>query len=132
MQNIVKTILAGVRLAAGELGSLAELIASDICSKIDVQYHHSEETEKSVFNDVNQGVYIMIFYKKKAISGSCSIQNMCSCMFTSYSLEITYAVVYPTNAPAREICEDFKRTLVDDSIHRFNKLLAENSDVVED
>ena len=131
VQNLVRSILAGVRLAAGELSSLGDLISSDIHAKIDAQYQYSEETEKSVFNDVEQGVYVMIFYKKKSIDASCSIEDICSCMLTSYSLDITYAIFYPTNQPARDICEEFKRTLVEDSLHRFNSLLAENPSVIE-
>ena len=121
--NVVKGIMAGVRLAAGELASLTDLLHEDIHARVDSHHCNSEEDERSVLHDDDQRVYLVIFYKKKDVQSSCSIEQMCGCMLTDFNLEITYAIFHPTNQAARNVCEDFKQLLIEDILRYLHSLL---------
>ena len=53
----IKGIMAGTRIAAGELTYLSNLLNADIHAKIDSQNCQSEEGERSVITDNNKSVY---------------------------------------------------------------------------
>lgn len=116
--------MAGTRIAAGELTYLSNLLNADIHAKIDSQNCQSEEGERSVITDKNKSVYLVLFYKKKNVQSSFGIEQICSCMLTNFSLEITYAIFHPTNQTARNECESFNQLFIEDILHRLRDLLS--------
>jgi hypothetical protein len=122
--KIVKGIMAGTRIVAGELTYLSNLLNADIHAKIDNQNCETEEGERSVITDKNKSVYLVLFYKKKNVQSSFGIEQLCSCMLTNFSLEITYAIFHPTNQPARNECESFNQLFIEDILHRLRDLLS--------
>tara|TARA_Y100000385_G_scaffold275427_1_gene319809 strand:+ start:148 stop:1140 length:993 start_codon:yes stop_codon:yes gene_type:complete len=112
LSNLIKTILLGVKLASGELTSMTSLITAELHAKISGQFESSKKEDEIVYNDNEKTIYVIISFTTESLNSSCGVEKLCNCLYSKMTMNYTFGLLYPANAAAVKICEDFKGKFV--------------------